>query len=451
MPRMRSSLVLFLGSLLVLLSAPLRAQVDSDSWDVAAMRTTRTAPLRLDVHVSPTAGVTAVRLDLAAGGSVNLTPLGGGLFRGSVTPAQALFGYDANDVNRNFVGFLRILGSGGQQLATYNEFINVVDGNIPAVPVVERSATARQSTRILNLLRPAGGDLASEVQASVRQLYSYLPDDYDFVQVVFSLPESSGNRYHIGVRTDATGTGQGTANSTAAYGSAGKLLGVTVFPLDTYFDCGEHTFSHETGHQWINFLKNPALAAGSPHWPYSNLANGIMGFSIAGSGAGGTFPYTVDAAGAGQARVRIQPPSRPKTFSDLDLYLMGLLPASQVRDALVLATEPTCSDCTMPVTTVTIQDVINVNGPRLPTPATSQKAFRFATVVVTRDRLLNDDEMAFFDYFAARGEARVVLPFAAGLEQGTANPFYLATRGLATADLHLRKEALPSKHRAVRH
>lgn len=450
MPRMRSRLVL-LGLSLLLLSLPLHAQVDSDAWDVAAMRTTRTTPLRLDVHVAATSGATAVRLDLAAGGSVALTPMGGGLFRGSVTPAQALFGYDANDVNRNFVGYLRILGSGGQVLATYNEFINVIDGNIPAVPVTERSATARQSTRILNLLRPAGGDLASEVQAAVRQAYGYLADDYDFVQVVFSLPQSSGNRYHIGVRSDATGTGQGSANATAAYGSAGKLLGVTVFPLDTYFDCGEHTFSHETGHQWINFLKNPALATGTPHWPYSNLADGIMGFSIAGSGAGGTFPYTVDAAGAGLARVRIHAPSRPKTFSDFDLYLMGLLPASQIRDALVLATAPTCSDCTMPATTVTIQDVINVNGPRLPTPATSQKDFRFATVVVTRDRLLNDDEMAFFDYFAARGEARVVLPFAAGLEEGTTNPFYLATRGLATADLHLKKEALPARHRAVRH
>lgn len=434
--------------ILLYLSVPAYGQLDADSWDVAAMRTTRTAPLRLEARASATSGVTAMRLDLAAGGSVAMTPLGGGLFRGSVTPAQALSGYDAQDVNRNFVGFLRLIGSNGQVIASYNEFINVVDANIPAVAVKERSATARQSTRILNLLRPITGDLAAEVQGAVRQLYTYLPDDYDFVQVVFSLPQNSGNRYHIDVRHDATGTGQGTSNATAAYGSAGRLLGVNVFPLDTYFDCGEHTFSHEVGHQWINFLKNQRLATGTPHWPYSSAASGIMGFSIAGSGAGGNFPYSVEAAGPGQARVRIRPPSQPKTFSDLDLYLMGLLPPSQVQDTLVLNSEPTCSDCTMPVTTVTIQDVISVNGPRIPTSSVSQKDFRFATVIVTRDRLLNDDELAFFDYFAARGEARVVLPFAAGLEQGRTNPFYLATRGLATADLHLTP-ATP-KRRAAR-
>ncbi|MBV9493473.1 MAG: hypothetical protein JOZ54_04455 [Acidobacteria bacterium] len=430
---MRARLLL----VLLFLALPLHAQLDFESWDVAAMRTTRTAPIQLTARASATSNITAMRLDLAAGSSITLTPLGSGVFRASVTPAQALFGYDARDVNRNFVGYLRLL-AGSQVIATYNEFVNVIDANIPGVAVKNLSATARQSPRILNVLLPPGNTADSELQPAVQRLYTYLPDDFDFVQVVFSLPKSSGNRYHIGVRNDATGTGLGPNNSTAVYGSAGRLLGINVFPLDNYFDCAEVAFSHETGHQWINFLKNPRLAAGSPHWPYSNLASGVMGFSLAGDGAGGDFSWSVESAGPGLARVRALPASQPKGFSDLDLYLMGLLPPAQVRDALVLDGAPTCSvECTMPATTVTIQDVITTNGPRIPTSSTSQKSFRFATVIVTHDRLLTDDEMAFFDYFAARGEAKVVLPFAIGLQQGTTNPFYLATRGLATADLRL--------------
>lgn len=73
-----------------------------------------------------------------------------------------------------------------------------------------------------------------------------------------------------------------------------------------------------------------------------------------------------------------------------------------------------------------------------------------ATIVVTRDRLLTGEELAFVEYFAARGEAREPLPYTSGFARGTTNPFYLATRGLAAVALRLEIPAAGPRRRAVR-
>jgi hypothetical protein len=271
------------------------------------------------------------------------------------------------------------------------------------------------------------------VQAAVQQLYGYFPDEFDFVDVVYTQPSYPANRYHFAVRNSVTGIGLAAINNGAQYGSATKLLGITVYPVDFFYDAGESTFSHELGHQWIMFLKNTSLTPGAPHWPYSTMARGIMGFSIPGSGAGGEFPWQVTPVTATTARTTT---STPQEYSDLDLYLMGFIPASQVEPAIVVTGTP-CANCVLPSTTVTVQDVIAVNGVRSPDWLTSKKAFRVATVVISRDRLLTDDEMAILEYFTARGEADTVLPYTSGLARGTTKPFYLATRGIGRVDFRL--------------
>jgi hypothetical protein len=237
--------------------------------------------------------------------------------------------------------------------------------------------------------------------------------------------------------------GMSLDNNSSQYGSAGRLLGITVFPIDSYFDAAETAFSHETGHQWINYVQHPKLTPG-PHWPPSTMATGVMGFNIPGGFVGGEFNYAIEPAGNGMYRVTSR--AGTKEFCDFDLYLMCLLPASQVAPGVVLE-GTTCTDCTMAGTTITVQDIIATHGPRLPDTSTSKKSFRVGTVVISRDRLLNDDEMALLEYFAARGEATAPLPYSAGLVKGTTKPFYVATRGLATLDLRL---TTTPKRRAVR-
>jgi len=421
------------------------AHAQSITWikfDPAAIRTDRTAPATLDLLLAGT-GVTGVRLDYAGGGSLNLTQTSANRWSASVPAAQLLAGYDATDVNHNFVGFVRILG-GSTTLSSYNAFINVMDSRVPAPAIKQFDSTARATPRILNLYRP--NITVNDIQAAILQFYGYYHDDFDFVQVVFALPSWPANRYHAQVRQDVGGIGAALTNNGAAFGSAAKLKGYTVFPIDTLFDSGESAFSHELGHQWINYLKNPSLAGGSPHWPPSTMARGIMGLSIPGSGAGGDFPYTITMTTSTTAHVTIS--TTTQEFSDLDLYLMGFIPASAVSPGIVIQGSG-CTDCTVPASQITIADVVAANGPRIPDSTAAQKSFRVATVVISRDRALNDEELAVLEYFAARGEATNVLPYTSGLARGTTKPFYIATRRLGSVDLRLELPA--PRRRSAKH
>jgi hypothetical protein len=84
-------------------------------YDPSAIRSDRTAPATIELVTSGT--VSGVRLDYAmGGGSLTLASAGPNRWSGSVPAAQLLAGYDASDVNHNFVGLVRLLGSGGQTL-----------------------------------------------------------------------------------------------------------------------------------------------------------------------------------------------------------------------------------------------------------------------------------------------------------------------------------------------
>jgi hypothetical protein len=443
---MRSPATVVLFLFLAASSAPAQT-ISWEKWDPMAVRTTRTDPATLEVQIGTGRGVqvpvSAVRLDFAKGGSLMLTPAGAGLFSGSVPASKLLDGYTPAEVNHNFVGFLRLLGSAGETLASYNTLIQVVDGNVSSVTIRDLGGNARASDRIVNLYRSGIGVI--DLETAALQFYSYFRDDYDFLQIVFTMPSYAVNRYHFAVRNDVSGIGLSIFNNDAQYGSAGRLLGITVFPIDFFFDGAESAASHELGHQWINFLKNPILNPGAPHWPASTMARGIMGMSVTGTGEGGDFPYDITAVTATTAKLTAA--AVTQEFCDLDLYLMGFIPPSSVAPGIVVQGTP-CNNCVLPSTTITISDVIAANGPRIPDSAVAQKSFRVATMVITRDRLLNDDEMAVLEYFAARGEATTALPYTSGLSKGTTKPFYVATRGIGHLDLRLSQTP---RRRSARH
>ena len=411
-----------------------------EKFDPMAVRATRTADVALELQTSGT--VSGLRLDYANGGSLTLTQSVPGRWVASVPAAKVLDGYQADDVNHNFVGFIRLLASDGTTLATYNSFIQVIDDRVPTVNVRRLGGNARATPRILNLYLP-GLDV-NQVQAAAQQFYGYYHDDYDFLQIVFAEPSYPANRYHFAVRNDVDGIGAAKFNQAPIYGSAGKLLGITVYPVDFFFDAGETAFSHELGHQWVLYLKNSVLQPG-PHWPPSTMAHGVMGFNIPGTTVGGDFPYDVTAVTASTARLTDAPVT--KEFSDFDLYLMGLLPSSAVAPGIVVQGSA-CSGCVLPSSTITISDVIGVNGPRVPDAASAKKTFAVAVLVISRDRLLTDDEMAVLEYFAARGEATTSLPFTSGFARGTTKPFNVATRGLGRVDFQLEH---PPRRRSARH
>ena len=73
-----------------------------------------------------------------------------------------------------------------------------------------------------------------------------------------------------------------------------------------------------------------------------------------------------------------------------------------------------------------------------PAAGADRRDFRLAALVLSLDRLLNQDEMDFFEHMAARGEAREPLRYTSGFASGTTLPFFLATGRRATLTTRLR-------------
>jgi hypothetical protein len=150
---------------------------------------------------------------------------------------------------------------------------------------------------------------------------------------------------------------------------------------------------HEMGHRWSAFVKakvnGEVIVLGPTHWarglqapvpfPYQRPTEAsAMGGGVWQDNFDGTYTqldddYYVPATG----------------WSYLDLYLMGFITAEEVPDFFILRNlSPVGKDANgHPIfkadrTKVTIQDVIAVEGPRLPTVDKSQKNFNTGMVVV---------------------------------------------------------------------
>ena len=404
-------------------------------FEPAVIRTDATDSVDFKVKID--GGPSSVQLQFANDTITSLTDEGDGRWGITLTAAQALFGYQPDDdANHNFVGFLDVF-SDGTRIQRRNVFVNVLDRNIPDSTILTIGPTVQISNHVVNIWKP-DLDLEHGLQTSTitQQFYQNFEDDFDFINLVFTLPSFPQNRGHFAVQNNVEGIGLRLFNNAAVYGSNGRLQGITLFPIDSMFDLAETAAVHELGHQWINFLTLPILASGSPHWPISSLARGIMGFSIPPTQQGGEFSFNLVSLPDGNFQLQQMEPLRE--FTDLDLYLMGLLPPHEVGSHIAFVNQNQFDQIHNggvllgPVETVTVDDVIAKEGPRIPDSSVSQKLFRVATVIVTKERLLNKNEMEFFDHLAARGEATELLPFSSGFTKGMTKPFFLATGGRAS-------------------
>jgi hypothetical protein len=379
------------------------------------------------LKVAAPPSVDSVVLELAAGGTLTLAPSGANLFCGLLMPRQVLFGYQPDDVQRNFVGYLN-LNAGATRLKRLNLFIDVADDAVPIVPPDRLADDMQATAHVVNVVT-SGLPERLDSQGLAQRFYAAYADTYDFLNVV-STPAYTGNRHHVPVRNDVAGIGLGLFDDSARFGSAGRLQGLSRFPITSLFDLAERGNIHEMGHQWMAYIGGaPELSPG--HWPPSTLANGIMGFSIgAVGGEGGTFPFRVVPIGGGY--YRLDPGGAIDAFNDMELYLMGLAPASQVGPHVLLENKPPCVGCVYKGTTLTVQTVVAANGARVPAWPDAPNHFTMATIVASMDRLLTPREMSFFEYFAARGEATVPVPYSSGFAKGMTKPFAVATGGRGT-------------------
>jgi len=353
---------------------------------------------------------------------------GDGVWTILFTPAEILSKNTAARVFRPFIGTCRPAGGGA-----FNVVAEVWTSAIGSPAVRSIDSNGQETDYIANYVATSAQLLSFDQRVWAQRFYATHGDKFDFLNFVL-VAGPIGNRFHFATKNSVQGIGLGIFDNTAQYGSAGKLQGINTFPISSFFDGGEKAFSHETGHQWINFLSGTPFATGTPHWPIGDVAGNVMGFSIGGSGgAGGNFPFTFTPNGSGGFVVGSSNNIILSTFNTMELYLMGLIPPSEVGTFFVFNNQNqsvTVGQTIQPseITLVTVNDVIAVRGARAPDSTQSQKNFRVATIVVS-EQLLDARAMALYDYFARRAEARQELPFASGLSAGTCNPWYLATGG----------------------
>jgi uncharacterized protein (TIGR03437 family) len=379
---------------------------------------------------------------------------GDGIYSATLPAATIVNAASRLTVFRPPIGFLLAM-NGATQLGRPFVVAEIAGPDIPRLPVIQDAADVQHTAYLVNIRMasayPAAGADPSRLpdfSPVIRRFYQLFPDQFDMLNVVYGISYSQ-NRYHVTTRNDVQGVGLSIVNNSSAYGSAGALIGVNVFPITAYFDAGETAFVHEFGHQFINFLKLPLLAAGVPHWPISSLASNVMGFSIPGSGAGGQFPCQVTPEGSA---LRLTPTTDAPVFNDMELYLMGLIPPEQVGTHYVFADQSSTgviSQCTnrlytAALSTVNMSDVVANAGRRVPDSTASKKNYRVATIIVTRDALLDSDAMALYSYFARRGEEQGRVPVQTGLLQGLAAPMSVATGGRLAVNLQVIPTRLPS-------
>lgn len=198
-------------------------------------------------------------------------------------------------------------------------------------------------------------------------------------------------------------------------------------------------FNHEIGHHWLAFVRldlpgaegsSVLLGRQNAHWSYFlDTGNAPMEGNAWLDNGDGTFTTDPDAG--------------PGPYSDLELYLMGLVPPGDVEPFFLV--EPTDTAGRVPATgpdhwvrqppttiagsrvEITVDDIIAANGPLMPGLVDAPPEYRFLTVLVVGPRE-NPDE----------GDLIRI----GGLHVLWSAGFYQATRELASVRFDVADEGL---------
>jgi len=279
----------------------------------------------------------------------------------------------------------------------------------------------------------AEGDLTMVAEKA----YEYVEDDFDYL-IILSVEAVKPPDLFFGrstlVQNQVQGLGSSTYNSSATYGSAGKLKSIIYMPRTEYIKSGP--FLHEIAHSWGNKGIIPTTVGG--HWGFASAAGQLGGFDeiedlgnntyrgkINGRNGFGTF------ANGGNSIV----------YGDLELYAMGLIGADELVPVKVAVnpewTQTSGEFTADAIETYTAQDFIAEHGARVPSVENSQKAFKALTVVISTEAISQaklDEVVANLDNFSRRGNPDETW--------GNTKNFWLATKEKATFDFVVEQESI---------
>jgi len=276
----------------------------------------------------------------------------------------------------------------------------------------------------------------------VQDIYQRFDDDYDFIILLLNEPSIPENLSYygrlIGVSNSIEGIGLSLYDFSTEYGSSGKLKALIQMTGLEYLRYGPAL--HELAHQWANFAlpTHSVSSVGTDltsflfgsHWGFTggNTKGQLGGFEQSSLVDNGQNSYSVGEFGTFANGGNGVP------YNDLELYLMGMLPISEVADfdmfANITALDIVSSTFNFSAedrTTFTPESLEELLGQREPSFEDSQKDFKILAVVLT-DHPLSEEEWTKVD--------DTVEWFSNPSDDGTyLYNFWEATRGIGTVTI----------------
>lgn len=278
-------------------------------------------------------------------------------------------------------------------------------------------------------------------EALVQEIYQKFDDKFDFIFFILNETSRPANLPYagelIGISNVVTGIGLPIYNNAAAYGSLGKLKSVMALTSKESLLYGPSL--HELAHNWANFIIDTKGWNGSAeydigaHWGFTggNTKGQLGGFqesTLQTNIGGNPDKYSVGSF------YGIANGGNSVPYTDLELYLMGMIPLTEVANFDVFRGLSQVSTVGSNIeftasTRVTYDNakiLSDAGGARNPTYVTSQKNFRLLVVILTPTSLTSTEWNTFDDQSEKFGRS--------SSDGMTIYNFWEATRGLGTLE-----------------
>ena len=294
-----------------------------------------------------------------------------------------------------------VRGPDGTPPQTVDIFVRlrIATKNLPKATVRKINNNVQYSSHVVNLrvddfsnprLTSDSQDFA--IVKAARLFYQHFRDVYDGLSFAMQryvlAPDYAA--FHQMVRNQVSGIGRPLFNNAPTYGSGGKLKAFEIYRASHI--ATNSTSIHEAMHQWAD---------------YFGLAK-MAGYTPGGTSRRAPFPARKLCGG--------RPPRMPSPIKQhpLHLYAMGKGNADAVPNLVVFENQTKFGSSVAapdPKTmlsgasrVVTINDIIAMHGPRI---GPRQNVWRRATIVISVGKLLTQQEMNYYNFFAKRVGQRI--------------------------------------------
>mgnify|MGYP006110755291 FL=1 len=278
----------------------------------------------------------------------------------------------------------------------------------------------------------------------ISDIYQKFEDDFDFIFLILNEETQPSNLNYAGqlkrVSNTIEGTGVDISDDSSDFGSAGKLKSLIQLTQIDFLLSGPT--SHEILHNWGNFVipsesvsdfgTNLTSSTLGGHWGFTggSTKGQLGGFDQNTLVDNGNGSYTIDSFGPNANGANSVP------YNELELYLMGMIPLSEVAAFDGFTTITSLADngndtwtLEATKTNYTPASLNTLLENRVPSSTTAQKDFKALVIVIT-DAPLTTDEWDLLDFQAEL--------YSRNSDDGfsTLYNFWEATNGLGTIEMN---------------